>query len=46
MYFMSGQQKILRKAEILFSVEKETHLFITDSPKTDKELTYEYNYKH
>lgn len=43
---MSGQQKILRKAEILFSVEKETHLFITDSPKTDKELTYEYNYKH
>lgn len=44
--FVSGQQKILRKAEILFSVEKETHLFITDSPKTDKELTYEHNYKH
>ncbi|MDD6962284.1 MAG: hypothetical protein PUI64_05205 [Treponema succinifaciens] len=43
---MSGQQKILRKAEILLSAEKETHLFITDSPKTDKELTYEYNYKN
>ena len=44
--FVSGQQKILRKAEILFGVEKKIHLFITDNPKTDKELTYEYNYKH